>query len=179
MRALLLLCLIAPLAWADTITLNDYLERPDEFGSIVLIRHELAPGGGDPASFDVEDCSTQRNLNDVGRQRAQQTGAELRAAGYQPAFVFSSPWCRCLESAEQMKLGQVTEHWGLASFFQGHANRDETLDKFQKLADELGGQSALMVTHFVVINALTGYGVGSGEAVVYNPSTRQSWRLLM
>ena len=37
-----------------------------EGNKIILIRHSLAPGGGDPAGFKIEDCKTQRNLNKKG-----------------------------------------------------------------------------------------------------------------
>ena len=42
--------------------------------SIYLIRHALAPGNGDPTNFDLLDCSTQRNLNDVGILQSKEIG---------------------------------------------------------------------------------------------------------
>lgn len=38
--------------------------------AVLLLRHALAPGTGDPAHFALNDCTTQRNLNDRGRQQA-------------------------------------------------------------------------------------------------------------
>ena len=35
----------------------------EEGDKIILIRHSLAPGGGDPPGFNIDDCDTQRNLN--------------------------------------------------------------------------------------------------------------------
>ena len=37
-----------------------------EGNKIILIRHSLAPGGGDPVGFKINDCETQRNLNRAG-----------------------------------------------------------------------------------------------------------------
>ena len=37
-----------------------------EGNKIILIRHSLAPGGGDPAGFKIDDCKTQRNLSKKG-----------------------------------------------------------------------------------------------------------------
>ena len=37
---------------------------------VILLRHALAPGFGDPNSFDVSDCSSQRNLSEQGRRQA-------------------------------------------------------------------------------------------------------------
>ena len=36
-------------------------------GHVLLLRHADAPGGGDPNSFNVDDCSTQRNLGSSGK----------------------------------------------------------------------------------------------------------------
>ena len=32
-------------------------------GKLIFIRHAYAPGGGDPKDFNLNDCSTQRNLS--------------------------------------------------------------------------------------------------------------------
>lgn len=176
MRWILLWCLALPVV-AQQVTLNDYLAAPQNYGTVVLTRHALAPGGGDPANFDISDCTTQRNLNDVGRQQAQALGATLAAVGFEA--VYSSPWCRCMQTAELMNLGEVEPHPGLASFFEGHADRTETLQALNELLQQDPKQKRLMVTHFVVISALTGLGVGSGESVVYDPATKASWRLVI
>lgn len=175
MRWIISLVLAWPLL-AQALTLQQYVAQPERYGPVVMLRHALAPGGGDPDHFDVEDCSTQRNLNSVGRQQSQTLGKRLSAAGWKPEQVLSSPWCRCLETAELMGLGQVEAEAGLASFFEGHVDREGTLERLNQVMAGVDGPT-LMVTHFVVISAVTGLGVGSGEAVVYNPETQQSWRL--
>ena len=167
------------LAWpflAQALTLQQYVAQPERYGPVVMLRHALAPGGGDPANFDVEDCSTQRNLNSVGRAQSQTLGQQLRVAGWKPEQVLSSPWCRCLETAELMNLGPVEVESGLASFFEGHVDQTATLARLDEVMVGID-RPTLMVTHFVVISAVTGLGVGSGEAVVYNPDSQQSWRL--
>ena len=74
-----------------------------------MIRHAYAPGTGDPADFTIGDCTTQRNLDDQGREQARNIGAWLRERGINSARVYSSQWCRCLETAERMDLGTVVE----------------------------------------------------------------------
>ena len=175
MRWIISLVLAWPLL-AQALTLQQYVAQPERYGPVVMLRHALAPGGGDPDHFDVEDCSTQRNLNSVGREQSQTLGKQLSVAGWKPEQVLSSPWCRCLETAELMGLGQVEAEAGLASFFEGHVDREGTLERLNQVMAGVDGPT-LMVTHFVVISAVTGLGVGSGEAVVYNPETQQSWRL--
>ena len=58
---------------------EDAFEALRRGGAIVLMRHAIAPGGGDPPGFVLEDCATQRNLSDEGREQARRTGALLRA----------------------------------------------------------------------------------------------------
>ena len=86
--------------------------------AIAIMRHELAPGIGDPDNFDVDDCTTQRNLDATGRARAHATGDRFRDNGIVSADVHSSQWCRCLETARLMELGTVRELPPLNSFFE-------------------------------------------------------------
>ena len=43
-------------------------------GKLIFIRHAYAPGGGDPKNFDIDNCATQRNLNDSGRIQSKKIG---------------------------------------------------------------------------------------------------------
>ena len=136
-------------------------------GHIAVMRHALAPGTGDPASFRIDDCGTQRNLSDQGRAQARDIGARFRANGIAAARVFSSQWCRCLETADLIALGPVTELPALNSFF---ADRDRGPGQTEKLKTWIGGQDLstplVLVTHQVNITALTDVYPTSGEIVV-------------
>lgn len=85
--------------------------------AVLMMRHALAPGTGDPGGFDLEDCSTQRNLNSVGREQARSWKPFLESRGIAEARVFSSQWCRCLDTAREMEMGEVTGWPALNSFF--------------------------------------------------------------
>ena len=54
----------------------------EEGGKIVFIRHAYAPGGGDPDNFVIEDCSTQRNLNQQGIDQSISMGQEFSKRRY-------------------------------------------------------------------------------------------------
>ena len=41
---------------------------------IILIRHSIAPGSGDPAGFKIKDCKTQRNLSQEGVRQSKKIG---------------------------------------------------------------------------------------------------------
>lgn len=145
-------------------SLGEVLERP---GHVLLLRHAIAPGTGDPPGFRVDDCSTQRNLSIQGREQAFDLGQRLRAGGVTAARIFSSQWCRCLETAELLRLGPVVPLPALNSFFQEMRLREErTLELLAFLRDLPDGFPVVMVTHQVNISALTGRVTSSGTGVV-------------
>jgi len=138
-----------------------------EPGHIAIMRHALAPGGGDPANFTLDDCSTQRNLSEAGRRQARRTGDFLRSVGVEQARVFSSQWCRCLDTAELLDLGPVEPLPALNSFFR---DRERGPEQTQALREKIAGmdlsQPVVMVTHQVNITSLTSVFPSSGEIVV-------------
>jgi phosphohistidine phosphatase SixA len=148
--------------------------------NVLLMRHSLAPGFGDPDEFIIDQCDTQRNLDDVGRSQATLLGLQVQQTGLVFDKVYSSYWCRCLETAELLNLGAVEAFAGLNSFFQAHADRNKTLKLLQEKFVGLDERSlTLMVTHQVVIQAVSGIGVASGALVAYNSITGQSVRIIL
>jgi len=168
----LVACLILPaVAQAEALSAETYADAPH--GTVLFVRHALAPGTGDPTHFKLKDCATQRNLDDVGREQARRLGVTMRDLGISFSRIYSSQWCRCLETAELMHMGVVEQLPYLNSFYQGIVPREETLAGLRQVLDNLpeDGGVTLMVTHFVTISAITGLGVGSGDAVAYDPKT--------
>ena len=160
--------------FAFSYTLNDYAKNP--FGYVLLIRHALAPGFGDPQNFDLNDCSTQRNLDGEGREQAFRIGEKIKAARIKFSKIYSSQWCRCLETAKNMNLGEITVEPGLNSFFQGIVPKDKTLDRLRKRLESVEAKQklVLMITHKVTITAVTGITVSSGGAVAFNTKSGES-----
>ena len=136
-------------------------------GHFALIRHASAPGVLDPPGFRLDDCSTQRNLSAGGRTQAIRIGDLLRANGIATARLYSSQWCRCLDTATLMKLGDVTQQPLLNYFGQDQARRAPQLDALRAWIARLElGQPTLLVTHQVVITAVADVPAGDGEIVV-------------
>lgn len=157
---------IAPLrAESDDARALAELAKP---GRVLMLRHALAPGFGDPPGFKVDDCSTQRNLDDVGRKQARLLGARMRAAGIRAAQVYSSQWCRCLETARLLDLGKVEPLPALNSFFGRYEEREARLAGVREVLARLpkDGRPVVLVTHQVTISGITGRGVGSGGGYV-------------
>lgn len=139
--------------------------------AVAMMRHALAPGGGDPANFDVNDCATQRNLSDEGRAQAVAIGAAFREAGITQAQVLSSQWCRCDETAKLLDIGTVSAFEPLNSFFQNRAKATPQTNALRAfLIDRTNTDPLVLVTHQVNITALTGVFPRSGEIVVFSMS---------
>lgn len=136
-------------------------------GGIVLFRHAIAPGGGDPPGFRLGDCATQRNLDDTGRAQARRIGNALRDAGIAVGAVLASEWCRTTETAELAFPGRVQAAPAFNSFFADRGNAAPQTAMARAILLGWPGPGALFVsTHQVNITALTGIVPASGEGVV-------------
>jgi phosphohistidine phosphatase SixA len=160
-----LLAVATPGLWASA---DDAIDELRAGGHALVIRHALAPGFGDPANFRLGDCTTQRNLSEAGRAQARAIGDWLRAQGIERARVYSSQWCRCLETAELLELGAVTELPALNSFFEHTQDREPNLaalkDFFARQPRD--GELIVLVTHQVTITAISGQFAASGTGVL-------------
>jgi len=136
-----------------------------------LLRHAIAPGNGDPPGFELGSCRTQRNLSEEGRNQAVKIGKLFRENRIQTARVFSSQWCRCLETAKLLELGPVQALSFLNSFFNNYDYRESQTQKLTEwLHKQNLGQPLVLVTHQVNITALTNVYPGSGELVIIRRS---------
>ena len=147
---------------------SDVIDRLNAGGHILMIRHALAPGNGDPSNFKIGDCATQRNLDDTGRDQARRIGEWLRSSGVTSARVYSSQWCRCLETARLLNLGPVQELAALNSFYERTQDRGPNLKALNDFISQqpVKGELIILVTHFVTIAGIAGTGVSSGEGVL-------------
>src|SRR5262245_17922068 len=140
-------------------------------GHVAVIRHGNAPPGygGDPPGFKIDDCKTQRNLDDQGREEARALGVAFRDHGVRVDRVLSSPWCRCLDTARLMAVGNVETSWALVP------DRDPSaparLRELQELiATWRGSGTLVLVTHAFTVRALLGFLPIQGETVVVRPA---------
>ena len=135
-------------------------------GAVVVLRHSFAPGGFDPPDSRLDDCSTQRNLDENGRAQARRLGEAFRQQGIAVGAVLSSPRCRCLDTA-RLAFGQV-QSWGV---LQGALNDTELRQRQlaeirQRIAAHQSGPPLVLVTHGSVVTDLTGLSIRMGEFVV-------------
>jgi phosphohistidine phosphatase SixA len=177
-RSVLLLAGLASagLFWAGSARANDddkawaALKVP---GTVVLFRHAIAPGGGDPPGYVLNDCTTQRNLDQEGRDQARRIGERFRAQGIKVEAVLSSQWCRTRETAQLAFPGQSKDAPAFNSFFNNRGTETtQTASALKQLREWRGAGVLVVVTHQVNITALTGVFAASGEGVVLHRQGR-------
>ena len=140
-----------------------------EGNKIILIRHSLAPGGGDPVGFKLDDCETQRNLNKAGINQSKKIGKLFKKNNIPVDQVLSSQWCRCKDTAKYA-FGDYKEFTSLNSTFQSpyHKNEGKQLkDLFNFVRKWNGkGKNLVLITHYSIITAVTTAVPSSGEIVI-------------
>src|SRR6266436_3192941 len=158
----LVLALVAsPAHAADTVW-----EALQTAGSIVVLRHSFAPGGFDPPDARLDDCSTQRNLDDSGRRQARRIGEAFRQHGITVGSVLSSPRCRCLDTA-RLAFGQAQPWLPLQGALRDAELRQRLVAEIKSaIAAHRDGPPLVLVTHGSVVSDLTGLNIRMGEFVV-------------
>jgi phosphohistidine phosphatase SixA len=139
-------------------------------GKLIFIRHAYAPGGGDPKNFDINDCKTQRNLSNSGRNQAKKIGSFFKDNNILIDKVYSSEWCRCKETASIAFNDFETKSF-LNSFFSSQfaKNKDSQMKKLKRFISNWNDNKNLVfVTHYVVISESLNYAPSSGEIVISN-----------
>ncbi len=137
-------------------------------GHVALVRHGNAPPGhgGDPPGFKIDDCATQRNMDEKGRMQSRAVGDAFRQHGVRVDKILSSPWCRCLETARLMALGPVEGTMAVAA-------SDRSPDRLAALKQMVsawnGTGTLVVVTHALTVQGLVGIMPGQAETVVIRP----------
>lgn len=144
-------------------------------GHVAVIRHGNAPPGhgGDPPGFRIDDCSTQRNLDDMGREQARALGEAFRKHGVRVDRILSSPVCRCLETAHLMAVGPVESSWALVPD-RGPNPPVRVLELKEIVSGWRGPGTLVLVTHGFSVAPLTGILPAQAETVVLKPTPGSS-----
>ena len=151
---------------------SEHFWKPAKDGDkIILIRHALAPGGGDPEGFNIKDCRTQRNLNEIGINQSKKIGKLFEEKKIKIDQVLSSQWCRCKDTAKYA-FGNFKEFTALNSTFQSPYDKNEG-NQLNELYDFVSkwdgkGKNLVLVTHYSIITAATNAVPSSGEIVITN-----------
>ena len=149
---------------------KNLINQLEDGGKLIFIRHAYAPGSGDPNNFNLNDCSTQRNLSEEGKKQAKSIGKFFIKNEIEIDKVLSSEWCRCKETAK-IAFKDFTTKSFLNSFYSSKfaKNREKqvkALKKYIKNYKINNNENLVLVTHYVLISEILNYGSSSGEIVV-------------
>jgi len=147
---------------------KNLINQLEEGGKLIFIRHAYAPGSGDPDNFNLNDCSTQRNLSNEGREQAKYIGEFFLKNKIKIDKVLSSEWCRCKETAKIAFKNFSTKSF-LNSFYSSKyaKNKDKQVKELNNYINKLKiDKNLILITHYVLISEVLNYGPSSGEIVV-------------
>lgn len=136
---------------------------------IVLLRHSNAPGSvPESNNMNFKDCSVQRNLDQEGRAQAARIGDAFRKHGIGSLRLYSSQYCRAIDTAKLTRLGPVTPLPILNQVnlvdMPGMQKAGMEGRAFMKKISS--GPPAMLVTHVTNIAAIAGINLDSGQAAI-------------
>ena len=146
------------------------INQLEEGGKLIFIRHAYAPGSGDPDNFNLNDCSTQRNLSKEGKRQAEYIGEFFINNKIKIDKILSSEWCRCKETAKIAFKNFSTNNF-LNSFYSSKfaKNKNKQVKALKEYIKKFkSDKNLVLVTHYVLISEILNYAPSSGEIVVSN-----------
>ena len=166
---ILIFSFIPSLIFSTTVFSNEQIiSKLQSGGNVVFIRHALAPGNGDPVNIDLNDCETQRNLNEVGIKQSKKIGDYFKNNNIPIDKVLSSEWCRCKDTAK-FAFNDFETFDALNSFFSAKFAKNEKKqikDLKNYIKNWKSNKNLILVTHYVVISSILNIAVSSGEIVI-------------
>ncbi len=169
------LSIIISIFFINTFAIASEWQPAIDGNKIILIRHSLAPGRGDPPNFKLHDCSTQRNLNQTGIAQSKKIGQLFKENKIKIDQVLSSEWCRCKDTAKYA-FGKYKTFSALNSTFQPpydqYAKRQ--IQELKNFINKWDGnrKNLILITHYVVISAITDVAPRSGEIVIIDKNLK-------
>ena len=147
---------------------ENLMNQLEEGGKLIFIRHAYAPGSGDPDNFNLNDCSTQRNLSEDGKTQAQLIGVFFKENKIKIDKILSSEWCRCKETAfiafEDFETKDFLNSFYSIKFAKNKKTQVKNLKKYVNKWNSK--KNLILVTHYVVISEVLNYAPGSGEIII-------------
>ena len=165
---LILSFILSLILTTSTFSKDELILNLQSGGNIIFIRHALAPGTGDPENIDLNDCETQRNLNNKGIEQSKLIGDFFKKNNIPIDQVLSSEWCRCKDTA-MYAFDKFNTFKPLNSFYDDKffKNKNKQINNLKKFIDKWNGKKNLIfVTHYVVILEMLGIGTNSSELVI-------------
>ena len=169
MKTIYLILILGLFTFKNNVYASDkILDSLKEGNKIIFIRHALAPGNGDPDNFNINDCTTQRNLSKNGIIQSKKIGLFFEKNKIKIDKVLSSEWCRCKDTAK-IAFNNFETFNALNSFYDEKfaSNEDMQIKNLKKYIKSWeSDKNLILVTHFVVISSILNIGTSSGEMII-------------
>ena len=168
MKKFLLIFILSFIFTNNSFPSQEITNALQEGNKLIFIRHAYAPGTGDPNNFILQDCSSQRNLNEEGMNQSIKIGLFFENNNIQIDKVLSSEWCRCKDTA-QIAFKKFETFDALNSFYDNRfsSNKSKQIRALKEFIRNWNSDKNLvLVTPFVVIQEMLNLGVSSGEIVI-------------
>jgi phosphohistidine phosphatase SixA len=166
---------LSGLAWAEG---SEPLAELRAGGLAVLMRHaRTTAGSGDPPGYRLEDCATQRNLDDAGRAQAARVGQWFAKNGLRPTRVRNSPWCRARDTA-RLAFGRFDDWAALGNIFDRDLQPSHVAEVRAFVAQLKPGEFAVLVSHGVTIGALAGAHPAPAEGVLVRARSGEALQIV-
>lgn len=151
-------------------------------GYVIFFRHTATDWTQrDTYLGNLENCETQRNLSEKGREDAKAIGQALLALGIPIGQVLASPYCRTRETAK-LAFGRVEPTFDLVSpsYVKSEAEKEQLKDKLRNLLSTIvpEGTNTILVAHGFSIRGATELTLAEGEAAVFKPMGKDGFKLI-
>lgn len=169
----------------DKLSGPELLSALQEGGHIIYFRHAQTEKDyadqADP-NMKLEDCETQRKLNDVGIQQAKDIGAAFTEKNIPVGKVITSEYCRAWKTAD-LAFGRHEKNPKL-NFLPFEEYTDEQVEEMKANVMPLltaapeSGKNTVIVGHDDIFEAATGiYPDPQGLAYVLTPDGNDGFNL--
>jgi broad specificity phosphatase PhoE len=178
---ILLICLLVlpfPVHGQQTLGDQALIAALQQGGYNLYFRHEATNWSQQDAvqqRDDWQSCDGNRirQLSEQGRQSAKRTGLAMRSLNIPVSEVLASPYCRTMETARQLGLGDVRPsddviNLRVAEYFGG---REAVIATARELLSRrpVAGSNRVIVAHGNVARNATPVYPGEGEMVIFKP----------
>ena len=158
---------------------------------MLLIRHSITDANPpDTSPIDLNNCATQRNLSNAGRDLAQSIGAGIRKLNIPIGQVLAGPFCRAAETARlafgraQLSDALLEANYGTTLLPVAGAPTpppvEQRLAALKKLlaTPPTSGTNTVLVTHSGVISRALSLSVQEGETSIFKPDGTGGYTLV-
>lgn len=167
--------LLSLLVFGDAIAEVDDLSLAQKLrqgGYVVLMRHAITDYNQfDMNPVNLENCEGQRNLSQAGRDQSAAIGQAIRSLSIPVGKVYSSQFCRCIETAE-LAFGKYETRARLSSYMQ--VTDEEKIQRVNYIKELLGTPpeqqtNTFLITHSYMLQQASGIALQEGWAAVFKP----------